>query len=55
VTLQIVDGVEGCAIYLNGFRIAGPKPWGGGKVVNSWNIAPEDLESAIEDWFGRKV
>ena len=26
----IVDGVAGTAIYLNDFRIAGPKPWGGG-------------------------
>ena len=52
--LAIVSGVEGTAVYLNDFRIAGPKPWGGGKIVRSWDIAPEDLESAIEDWFKRK-
>lgn len=54
MTLMIVNGVEGTAVYLNDFRIAGPKPWGGGTVVKQWDITPEDLESAIEDWSKRK-
>lgn len=28
-----VQGVEGNSVYLNDRRIAGPKPWGGGKVL----------------------
>lgn len=48
--LEYVSGVEGNSIYLNDFRIAGPKPWGGGKVLKSWEIDKEDVLRAI----GRK-
>ena len=42
----IVDGVAGTAIYLNDFRIAGPKPWGGGNVTHEWKVKNEDLRNA---------
>jgi hypothetical protein len=42
-TLSLVAGVEGTAIYLNGYRIAGPKPWGGGVVRDEWEVSDEDL------------
>lgn len=31
ITIEIVEGNEGHSIYINDFRIAGTKPWGGGK------------------------
>lgn len=34
----VVDGVEGPSLYVNDFRVAGPKPWGGGPVIAKWTI-----------------
>ena len=33
VRIDIIKGVEGLAIYINDYRICGPKPWGGGEMV----------------------
>lgn len=33
IDIHVVNGVEGPSIYLNGFRIAGNKPWGGGSYL----------------------
>lgn len=33
---DVIQGVEGCCLSLDDTRIAGPKPWGGGKVIHSW-------------------
>lgn len=33
---EVVQGVEGCCLLLDNERIAGPKPWGGGRVIRSW-------------------
>jgi hypothetical protein len=46
--IELVAGVEGMALYLNGYRIAGPKPWGGGVVRNQWDVSAVDLEHASE-------
>ena len=32
-------GVEGPSLYINNFRVCGPKPWGGGSVVKEWKDA----------------
>ena len=46
----LVDGVEGKSLYLNDHRIAGPKPWGGGRVLQQWEAEiPEKLRSRIAD------
>lgn len=45
--LEIVHGVAGACVTLNGYRIAGPKPWGGGRVVMNFKTTNEDLERAI--------
>ena len=47
ITLEVYEGVEGPALYVThssgrGYRIAGPKPWGGtGKRLASWRVKPE--------------
>lgn len=44
--IYVVSGVEGPSVYLNDRRIAGPKPWGGGKIVYRWKTYEEDLRMA---------
>jgi len=34
-------------IYLDDYRIAGSKPWGGGKIVKTWKVRRSDLEEAL--------
>jgi hypothetical protein len=46
--LEVVMGVEGYAAYLNNYRIGGPKPWGGGQVVRSWQVDNVDVRKALE-------
>jgi hypothetical protein len=47
-TLKIVEwqGRIRCA-YLDDFRIAGGKPWGGGKVVKTFTVTNADLLTAL--------
>lgn len=45
--LEIIRGVEGPCISLNDYRIAGPKPWGGGTVTKSFTVDINDLIRAI--------
>ena len=32
-TFEVIAGVEGDCLVLDGTRIAGPKPWGGGPII----------------------
>lgn len=47
VELCIVNGVEGQSVSINGYRVCGPKPWGGGKVVRTWSVAVADIRQAL--------
>ena len=49
ITLDYVSGVEGNSVYLNAVRIAGPKPWGGGKVLKSWTVKRNDVLRALHE------
>ncbi len=46
--LIVVSGVEGPSIYLDDFRIAGPKPWGGGKVLYEFKVSREEIMGVFE-------
>ena len=46
--IEIVKGVEGLALYINQYRVCGPKPWGGGMAIQSWKCTKKDLLTAIE-------
>lgn len=48
LTLSVVQGVEGLAVYLCDYRIAGAKPWGGGTVAASWTITMGDIRKALQ-------
>jgi hypothetical protein len=47
VCLEVVKGVYGLSVYLNGYRVAGEKPWGGGEVLRCWLIDEKDVETAM--------
>lgn len=46
-SLVYCRGVEGNSVYLNDYRIAGPKPWGGGEIIKEWSVRIEDILNAI--------
>ena len=47
VIIELVDGCEGQCLVINDYRIAGPKPWGGGHVKKTWRTRRTDIEKAI--------
>lgn len=36
-------------VYLNNFRIAGGKPWGGGRTTASWRFTLDELRRAFPE------
>lgn len=36
-------------VYLNDFRIVGPKPWGGTSDMQIWHFTADDLRRALPD------
>lgn len=45
---HVVEGATGLALYINDYRVAGPKPWGGGNIVHTFAITDEDLAAACK-------
>lgn len=47
--VEIIDGVEGKALYFNDYRVAGPKPWGtvGGNLIASFEVDKEKLKKIL--------
>lgn len=45
--LDIIDGCYGLAVSLDEHRIAGPKPWGGGKIVKTMTVSHDQLMRAL--------
>ena len=52
VTIEIVNGCEGKSVYINDYRVAGSKPWGGGTVERSWTANKKDILKALGITFG---
>ena len=46
--ILVMRGVEGISVYINSYRVAGPKPWGGGTVVKQWKGDRKHLETALD-------
>ena len=42
-TVTVISGVEGYSVYINNYRIAGNKPWGGGKVVCEFKVDKQKI------------
>ena len=47
VTVEIVRGQYGDALYVEGHRVAGVKPIGGGKIVREWKVSLSELWAAL--------
>lgn len=43
VTIEVISGSAGDSLYINEYRVAGVKPWGGGKTIATWKIDRERL------------
>lgn len=41
--LMVIRGPEGYCLCLNSYRLAGPKPWGGGEVVAEWEVEESEI------------
>lgn len=54
VFIDIVEGVEGPCVCIGdnstGVRVAGPKPWGGGRTSRRFTASLENLKAAIEGY-----
>ena len=48
VKIELVSGCEGYSLYIDDCRIAGPKPWGGGKTVKTWITRVANIERALK-------
>jgi hypothetical protein len=53
VKIEVVKGVEGCCLCIcdkegSGQRISGPKPWGGGQTIHSFEVDIEELIKTIK-------
>lgn len=49
VKVNVVSGPRDFALYINGYRVAGGKPWGGGVIVQEWTVNLADLEKALKE------
>ena len=47
IKIQIVSGVEGPSVYINDRRVAGPKPWGGGKIVYEFFASASEVNKSL--------
>lgn len=48
VNIELVSGCEGYSLYIDDYRVAGSKPWGGGKVVKAWTAKVADIDKALK-------
>ena len=47
--IEVVKGVGGLSVYINDYRVAGQKPWGGGKSVLAVLVAVSDIKKALAE------
>ena len=51
IEIGIINGVGGKALIINGTRVAGPKPLGGGRITETFWVE----ENAILEAIGHKL
>lgn len=49
MTIEYISGCEGNCLAINDYRIAGPKPWGGGRTICKFGIDDEILERVFNE------
>lgn len=54
VKIEVVRGVHGhMALYINDYRVAGSKPWGGGETLFTFKPEDEQFAKDLEEALGR--
>ena len=48
VEIAVCKGVEGPSVYINNYRVAGNKPWGGGKTIHSFKAEKSNIFHALK-------
>lgn len=52
IKIEVVSGAEGPSLQIvdenGGYRLAGPKPWGGGSVIHSFEVDPVVLMREVK-------
>lgn len=48
IRIEVISGVEGDCVAINDYRVAGPKPWGGGQVKKVWECDKKDILRALQ-------
>lgn len=52
VLVEVIAGAEGPSLYIGdgciAERIAGPKPWGGGRSVHTFQVKAEDIHRVVD-------
>jgi len=60
LVIDVVEGCEGNSLSIGnendkgsgtGRRIAGPKPWGGGRTIDKFEIDASDVKSILKEAF----
>lgn len=58
VLVEVVAGVEGPSLSIgdhgSGERVAGPKPWGGGRTTHTFQVKASDLRRLADEYEAHK-
>lgn len=59
VFIEVVSGVEGPSLYVGdedtGHRLAGPKPWGGGRTIHQFRVNADELRKQLDVYAPAKA
>lgn len=55
VRFEVINGAEGPSLYMNDYRICGPKPWGGGMVAYSFTEYQDAFLEYVADHFDVEI
>lgn len=47
INICVLHGSEGKSLYINDYRVSGPKPWGGGNTIFETDVTKEVLYQAL--------
>lgn len=54
VLIEVVNGAEGPSLCVgdedSGYRIAGPKPWGGGRTIHRFTVKADELRKQLDEY-----
>ena len=48
IRIEVIKGVEGKCLSIDGYRFFGPKPWAGGSVIQTWMVDKDDFIKSLK-------